>query len=294
MKRVRNIVIIVILVLLGIFGGTVGLFYLSLRDRVNSIVEETEKEISGYENNTELGTEYIVETEKSTEEGSSVLEEIIMGESKETEATENAKETEKNETVTETETKLVEGSSQWYLTYLRGKILEIRYDNVDYDRLVDIYKALYNILPDDCGDYGYFVKISDSLYYLIVDASKYYEIHVGKKVTVKEYDGEYKDILAKAIDADNIQTYDVSCMASYMSTANYKKVKEYFSQFSKSEVLALIERPGNITYSFVLVNDVEVVECMYDGNVPKLTILDTDFTVVQVKMMEYTGSLDIE
>lgn len=287
MKRIRNIVIIVILVLVVVFGGAVGVFYLSLRDSVNSRmeteyrnIEETEWLETGYSSETEN-----VETKSTGLEGYEKYETEIETEpvNKETKA----------ETEKETEEKSEEGSLQWCLTYLRGKISEVRYDKLG-DNLIDIYKALYKELPDNCGDYGYFAKVSDNLYYLIVDTSKYYEIHIGKKVTVKEYDGEYKDILAKVIDAGNIQTYDVSCMASYMSIANYKKVKKYFSQFSKSEVLALIERPGNITYSFVLVNDDKVVECMYDGNVPKLTVLDTDFTVAQVKMMEYTGSLDIE
>lgn len=288
MKRIRNIVIIVILVLVVVFGGAVGVFYLSLRDSVNSIVEteyrnteENEWLEDGYSSEAEN-----VETKSTGLEGYERYETEIETEpvNKETKA----------ETEKETEEKLVEGSLQWCLTYLRGKILEVRYDKIDENDIVGIYKALYNTLPDNCGDYGYFAKVSDNLYYLIVDTSKYYEIHIGKKVTVKEYDGEYKDILAKVIDSDNIQTYDVSCMASYMSTSNYKKVKEYFSQFSKSEVLALIGRPGNITYSFVLVNDDKVIECMYDENIPKLTILDTDFTVAQVKMMEYTGSLDVE
>lgn len=284
MKRIRNIVIIVILVLVGLFGCFVGVFYLSLRNSVNSIANtESENTLEDEETEYNGETGYSVESE-STE---------YVGYETETE-TELVNEETKAETEKETEEKLVEGSLQWCLTYLRGKILEVRYDKLDDNNIVAIYKALYKALPDNCGDYGYFAKISDNLYYLIVDTSKYYEIHIGKKVTVKEYDGEYKDVLAKVIDSDNIQTYDVSCMASYMSTANYKKVKEYFSQFSTSEVLALIERPGNITYSFVLVNDDKVVECMYDGNIPKLTILDTDFTVAQVKMMEYTGSLDIE
>ena len=289
MKRIRNIVIIVILVLVGLFGCAVGVFYLLLRDSVNSRME------TEYENTEEdegLETEYSWETGYNKETENEETKSTGYGEY-ETE-TELASEGMKVETEKETEEKLVEGSLQWCLTYLRGKILEVRYDKIDDNNIVGIYKALYKALPDNCGDYGYFVKVSDNLYYLIVDTSKYYEIHIGKKVTVKEYDGEYKDILAKVIDSDNIQTYDVSCMASYMSTANYKKVKDYFSQFSKSEVLALIERPGNITYSFVLINDDKVVECMYDGNVPKLTILDTDFTVADVKMMEYTGSLDIE
>lgn len=288
MKRIRNIVIIVILVLVGLFGVSVGVFYLSLRDSVNSRMEtkyENTEEVEGLETEYSWETGYNKETEnketKSTGYGEYETETELVSEGM------------KVETEKETEEKLVEGSLQWCLTYLRGKILEVRYDKID-DNIVDIYKALYNALPDNCGDYGYFAKVSDNLYYLIVDTSKYYEIHVGKKVTVKEYDGEYKDILAKVIDSGNIQTYDVSCMASYMSTANYKKVKDYFSQFSKSEVLALIERPGNITYSFVFINDDKVVECMYDGNVPKLTILDTDFTVADVKMMEYTGSLGIE
>ena len=290
MKRIRNIVIIVILVLVVVFGGAVGVFYLSLRDSVNNMVETEyrnieETEWSEAECSSETG--YNSETE-NVETKSTGFE----GYETETETDQVNKGT-KVESEKETEEKLVEGSLQWCLTYLRGKISEVRYDKIG-DNLVDIYKALYNALPDNCGDYGYFARVSDNLYYLIVDTSKYYEIHIGKKVTVKEYDGEYKDILAKVIDAGNIQTYDVSCMASYMSTANYKKVKEYFSQFSKSEVLALIERPGNITYSFVLVNDDKVVECMYDGNIPKLTILDTDFTVAQVKMMEYTGNLDVE
>lgn len=287
MKRIRNIVIIVILVLVGLFGCAVGVFYLSLRDSVNSRMEtEYESTSEGDETGYNMETEYNEETEYSVESESTEY----VGYEIETEPVN--KET-KVETEEETEEKLVEGSLQWCLTYLRGKISEVRYDKLD-DNLIDIYKALYNALPDNCGDYGYFTRVSDNLYYLIVDTSKYYEIHIGKKVTVKEYDGEYKDILAKVIDAGNIQTYDVSCMASYMSTANYKKVKEYFSQFSKSEVLALIERPGNITYSFVLTNDDKVVECMYDGNIPKLTILDTDFTVAEVKMMEYMGSLDVE
>lgn len=289
MKRIRNIVIIVILVLVGLFGVSVGVFYLSLRDSVNSRME------TEYENTEEdegLETEHSWETGYNKETENEETKSTGYGEY-ETE-TELSSEGLKVETEKETEEKLVEGSLQWCLTYLRGKILEVRYDKIDDNNIVGIYKALYKALPDNCGDYGYFAKVSDNLYYLIVDTSKYYEIHIGKKVTVKEYDGEYKDILAKVIDSGNIQTYDVSCMASYMSTANYRKVKEYFSQFSKSEVLALIERPGNITYSFVLINDDKVVECMYDGNVPKLTILDTDFTVADVKMMEYTGSLDIE
>ena len=289
MKRIRNIVIIVILVLVVVFGGAVGVFYLSLRSSVNSIVEteyENTSEDEGFETESDVETEYIAETEN--EETKSTVYEGY-----ETETEPVNKET-KAETEKETEEKLVEGSLQWCLNYLRGKISEVRYDKIDNNNIVDIYKALYRALPDNCGDYGYFAKVSDNLYYLIVDTSKYYEIHIGKKVTVKEYDGEYKDILAKVIDSDNIQTYDVSCMASYMSTSNYRKVKEYFSQFSKSEVLALIERPGNIIYSFVLVNDDKVIECMYDENIPKLTILDTDFTVAQVKMMEYTGSLDVE
>lgn len=288
MKRIRNIVIIVILVLVVVFGGAVGVFYLSLRDSVNSRMEIE------YENTSEddkIG--YNMETEYNDETWYGVESESTKNAGYETE-TEPVKKETKVETEKETEEKLVEGSLQWCLTFLRGKILEVRYDKIDDNNIVSIYKALYKTLPDNCGDYGYFAKISDNLYYLIVDTSKYYEIHTGKKVTVKEYDGEYKDILAKVIDTGNIQTYDVSCMASYMSTSNYKKVKEYFSQFSKFEVLALMERPGNITYSFVLVNDDKVIECMYDGNVPKLTILDTDFTVAQVKMMEYTGSLDVE
>lgn len=289
MKRIRNIVIIVILVLVGLFGVSVGVFYLSLRDSVNSRMEteyEDTEEDEGLETGHSEETGYNKETENEETKPTGYGE-------YETE-TELASEGLKVETEKETEEKLVEGSLQWCLTYLRGKISEVRYDKIDDNNIVGIYKALYKALPDNCGDYGYFAKVSDNLYYLIVDTSKYYEIHVGKKVTVKEYDGEYKDILAKVIDSGNIQTYDVSCMASYMSTANYKKVKDYFSQFSKSEVLALIERPGNITYSFVLINDDKVVECMYDGNVPKLTILDTDFTVAEVKMMEYAGSLDIE
>lgn len=291
MKRIRNIVIIVILVLVVVFGGAVGVFYLSLRDSVNSMVET---EYRNMEESEWLETWYSSETGYNYEtENVETKPTGIEGYETETETEPVNKET-KVETEKETKEKLVEGSLQWCLNYLRGKILEVRYDKLDDDNIVDIYKALYKALPDNCGDYGYFAKVSDNLYYLIVDTSKYYEIRIGKKVTVKEYDGEYKDVLAKVIDSDNIQTYDVSCMASYMSTSNYKKVKEYFSQFSKSEVLALIERPGNITYSFVLVNDDKVVECMYDGNVPKLTILDTDFTVAQVKMMEYTGSLDIE
>lgn len=291
MKHIRNIVIIVILVLVVVFGGAVGVFYLSLRDSVNSIVE------TEYRNTEE--TEWS-ETECSSETGYNSETENVETKSAGFEGYETETETglvnkgTKVETEKETEEKLVEGSLQWRLNYLRGKILEVRYDKIDENDIVGIYKALYKELPDNCGDYGYFARVSDNLYYLIVDTSKYYEIHIGKKVTVKEYDGEYKDILAKVIDSDNIQTYDVSCMASYMSTSNYKKVKEYFSQFSKSEVLALIGRPGNITYSFVLVNDDKVIECMYDENIPKLTILDTDFTVAQVKMMEYTGSLDVE
>ena len=288
MKRIRNIVIIVILVLVVVFGGAVGVFYLSLSDSVNSIVETEYRNI---EETEWLETGYSPET-KNVETKSTGLEGYERYET-EIETEPVNKET-KVETEKETEEKLVEGSLQWCLTYLRGKVSEVRYDKIDDNNIVGIYKALYNVLPDNCGDYGYFSKVSDNLYYLIVDTSKYYEIHIGKKVTVKEYDGEYKDILAKVIDTGNIQTYDVSCMASYMSTSNYKKVKEYFSQFSKSEVLALIERPGNITYSFVLINDDKVVECMYDGNISKLTILDTDFTVAQVKMMEYTGSLDVE
>lgn len=290
MKRIRNIVIIVILVLVGLFGCAVGVFYLSLRDSVNSIVE------TEYRNTEE--TEWL-ETEYSSETGYNFETENVETKSTGLGGYETETETDtvnrgiKVETEKETEEKLVEGSLQWCLNYLRGKILEVRYDKIDENNIVGIYKALYNTLPDNCGDYGYFAKVSDNLYYLIVDTLKYYEIHIGKKVTVKEYDGEYKDILAKVIDTGNIQTYDVSCMASYMSTANYKKVKEYFSQFSKSKLLALIERPGNITYSFVLINDDKVVECMYDGNIPKLTILDTDFTVAQVKMMEYTSSLDV-
>ena len=289
MKRIRNIVIIVILVLVGLFGVSVGVFYLSLRDSVNSRMETEYEDTSDCDG---LETEYSVETEYNEETWYDEVKSAVY-EGYETETESVNKET-KVETEKETEEKLVEGSLQWCLTYLSGKISEVRYDKIDDNNIVGIYKALYKALPDNCGDYGYFARVSDNLYYLIVDTSKYYEIHLGKKVTVKEYDGEYEDILAKVIDAGNIQTYDVSCMASYMSTANYRKVKEYFSQFSKSEVLALIERPGNITYSFVLINDDKVVECMYDGNVPKLTILDTDFTVADVKMMEYTGSLDIE
>lgn len=291
MKRIRNIVIIVILVLVGLFGCAVGVFYLSLRDSVNSRMETEYRNI---EETEWLETEYSSETGYNSEiENVKTKPTGLEGYETETETEQVNKET-KVETEKETEEKIVEGSLQWCLTYLRGKISEVRYDKIDDNNIVGIYKAIYKALPDNCGDYGYFAKVSDNLYYLIVDTSKYYEIHMGKKVTVKEYDGEYKDILAKVIDTGNIQTYDVSCMASYMSIANYKKVKKYFSQFSKSEVLALIERPGNITYSFVLVNDDKVVECMYDGNVPKLTVLDTDFTVAQVKMMEYTGSLDVE